>query len=96
MNITFLKFYDEQAALFAMGMYTDNDGNFIFNDPNYSIDIIGIIYDGGTYQYNDDGTTTVVDEPTPRDGWHVNFLGDLDSSLMDYIITPKNPVRIFA
>ena len=64
----FLKFADEDECIFEF--------------DQFSLDVIGVIYD---------------EEGIPYEGWHVNFLGELPEYLMDYAIdTPVKPYRLFA
>ena len=37
-----------------------------------------------------------VTAPTPMDGWHVNYLGDLPEGWKTYEVYPELPKRIFA
>ena len=30
------------------------------------------------------------------DGWHVNYVGELPEGWEDYVVTPQQPVRVFA
>lgn len=56
-----------------------------------NIDVIGIIYTGGTYDANGNVITASVAQP----GYHVN-VDAMDSSLASYEITPATPSRLFA
>jgi hypothetical protein len=38
----------------------------------------------------------VIGEITDIDGWHVNYVGSLPEGWEQYVVTPNNPVRIFA
>ena len=58
------------------------------------MDIVGTIYnDDGVY--NPD-TGEVITPPTPMDGWHVNFKGELPTGWDQFVVTPQNPYRVFA
>tara|TARA_Y100000361_G_scaffold111306_1_gene101427 strand:- start:27 stop:359 length:333 start_codon:yes stop_codon:yes gene_type:complete len=58
-----------------------------------AIDVIGTLYnDDGVF--DEDGEQ--VTAPTPMDGWHVNYLGDLPDGWEAYEVNPAPPKRIFA
>lgn len=83
----FLRFPNEQAFLDAIAPYLDEEGNLAL--PN--IDIIGTIYEGGTY--DDEGN--VIEPPVAIDGWHVNAL-EIPDDWQGYVIDrPNNPYRIY-
>ena len=58
-----------------------------------AIDVIGTLYnDDGVYDEEGEEVTA----PTPMDGWHVNYLGDLPEGWETYEVHPEPPKRIFA
>ena len=58
-----------------------------------AIDVIGTLYnDDGIYDEEGEEVTA----PTPMDGWHVNYLGDLPEGWETYEVKPEPPKRIFA
>lgn len=58
-----------------------------------AIDVIGTLYnDDGVYDEEGEEVTA----PTPMDGWHVNYLGDLPDGWETYEVKPEPPKRIFA
>jgi hypothetical protein len=71
----------------------DADGNLITSSHTHAIDELGTIYQGGEY---DPETGDVIEPPTLLDGWHVNFIGDIPEEWEDYLVSPENPVRVFA
>jgi hypothetical protein len=110
-NDLFLRFADADAAnaaLLAAGLLTetlamlDADGNVLipagYAPVNATIDTVGTIYKptGNTI------TTDMGEQPemAPLDGWHVNVRLKADQatpdSLTQYVVTPANPVRIWA
>ena len=95
----YLKFPDETtglAALDAAGLLrTDEDGNQapITASLTHALDVVGVIYRSGTY---DAETGEVIISPTPRPGWHVNFIGELPDGWDDYVVEPQHPSRVFA
>jgi len=38
----------------------------------------------------------VIGEILGRDGWHVNYIGELLDGWDKYVVYPKNPVRVWA
>jgi hypothetical protein len=110
-NDLFLRFADADAAnaaLLAAGLLTetlamlDADGNVLipagYAPVNATIDTVGTIYKptGNTI------TTDMGEQPemAPLDGWHVNVRLKADQATPDgltqYVVTPANPVRIWA
>ena len=90
----FFRFPDEatgMAALQAAGLLT-KDGEFITASHDHALDVIGTITIGG--KYDEEGNVVVA--PTVLDGWHVNFMGELPEDWADYVVTPEQPVRVFA
>jgi hypothetical protein len=89
----FLRFPSEEVALTQLQAagFVDETGAIIIASHTYALDVIGIIMQGG--EYESDGT--VIVEPTPLEGWHVNYLGELPSGWEDYLVTPESPVRMF-
>ena len=84
----FLRFPDEQTFLDVVAPYMDEEDNLTL--PN--IDVIGSIYEGGTY--NEEGN--VITPPVATEGYHVNAL-KIPEDLQEYVIgRPVNPKRIFA
>jgi hypothetical protein len=94
----FLRFPDEttgMAALAEAGFTTvDEDGTLriLTASHTHALDVIGPIYQGGTY---DPDTGEVLTPPTLLSGWHVNYVGDLPDGWDAYVVNPENPVRVF-
>ena len=60
----------------AEGLITTNDNGdevLITASHTHSIDEVGTIYKGGTY---DPETGEVITPPIPRSAWHVNYAGE--------------------
>lgn len=98
----FFRFADETswvAAAKAAGFYvtiTEEDGTETeqleaYNDT-HAIDVVGIIKKGG--EWDEDGTETVA--PTPLDGFHINYVGDLPNGWEAFEVKPEQPYRVFA
>jgi len=89
----FLKFPDEETSLAKLKAagFINEDNEIITASHSHAIDVVGIISQSG--EYEPDGT--VIVEPTPVEGWHVNYLGELPSGWESYLVTPTSPVRVF-
>lgn len=91
----YFRFPDEatgMAALGAAGLLTD-DGEFITASHSHALDVIGPISIGGTY---DPETGDVITPPTLLPGWHCNYIGELPDGWDQYVVTPAQPVRVWA
>jgi hypothetical protein len=91
----FLRFPDETtglAALDAAGLL-DADGNLLTASHTHALDVIGPISIGGTY---DPDTGEQIAPPTPLPGWHCNYIGELPDGWDQYLVTPEQPVRMWA
>lgn len=74
-------------------VYQDNWSWLPMYTHQWGVDVIGVLYnDDGVY--NEEGE--VITPPTPLDGWHVNYLGNLPEGWGEYEVTPEQPKRIFA
>ncbi len=96
----YFRFADEAAWVTAA-----KAAGFYFTDPetetevlqaytaDRAIDVIGTLYnDDGVYGEEGEEVTA----PTPIEGWHVNYLGDLPDGWDAYEVTPEQPKRVFA
>ena len=91
----YLRFPDEKtgmAALDAAGLL-DADGNPLTASHTHALDVVGPIYRGGTY---DPETGEVITPPTLLQGWHINYIGELPDEWEQYLVTPEQPVRVWA
>jgi hypothetical protein len=91
----YLRFPDEatfRSAAFVAGL-CDEEGNYSQYTHDHAMDIVGILY-------NDDAVVdpdgTVVTPATPMVGWHVNFIGALPTGWDEFLVSPRNPRRVFA
>ena len=74
----------------AEGLLTEDD-ELITNSHTHSLDEIGIIYEGGTY----DAEGEVITPPTALPGWHVNTLGIAPEAWDSHLIIVNSASRIF-
>ena len=98
----FFRFTDEAAwvtAAKAAGFYvtvTDEESNeseqLQAYTHSHAIDVIGAILVGG--EWDEEGNEVVA--PTPLDGFHVNYVGDLPTGWEAFEVMPENPHRVFA
>ena len=93
------RFPDEQVFLSLAeveGFVTINENgkkSLITNTHSYSLDTVGTITEGGTY---DPETDEVITPPTVLNGWHVNYAGEPPDAWEQYLVTPQHPVRVWA
>ena len=101
---TYFKFPDEataQAVLQPEGYYVDQEvdidtkqitpGYYRSADLGWALDVVGVIYEPGTYDEEGNELTP----PTPIPGFHINFAGPYANGLEAYRIEPKTPHRKF-
>jgi hypothetical protein len=95
----FLRFPDEATGMAALAeagfTATDEDGTvrILTASHTHALDCIGTITRGGEY---DPETGEVITPPTVLDGWHVNYIGELPEGWNTYVVSPEQPVRVFA
>ena len=68
------------------------DGSPILSSHEHALDILGVIYEGGTY---DPETGEVITPPTALPGWHVNTLGLAPEAWDPHLIIVNSASRIF-
>ena len=98
----FFRFTDEAAWLAAattagfITTVTDDEGNESEQLQAYThthaIDVVGVINVGG--EWDEEGNETVA--PTPLEGFHINYVGDLPTGWEAFEVTPGNPYCVFA
>lgn len=92
--MNFLRFPDADAWTAAA-----TEAGFIVDDTlaaythDRAIDVVGTISIGGTY---DPETGDIITPPVVLDGWHVNYQGDLPDDWEQYVVSPEQPVRVWA
>ena len=90
----FFRFPDEAtgtAALEAAGLLSE-EGEYITASHDHALDVIGTISRGG--EWDEEGT--VITPPEMLDGWHVNYVGELPEGWEQHVVSPENPVRVWA
>jgi hypothetical protein len=75
----------------AEGLLTEDD-QLITASHTHSLDEIGIITEGGTY----DAEGVVITPPTALSGWHVNYVGEPPEAWDEFLVAPQSPVRVWA
>ena len=70
---------------------TITPGDYRTADLGWAMDVIGILYEPGTY--DDDGKE--LTPPVPLPGWHINFAGPYANGLDAYKVDPVTPHRKF-
>lgn len=101
---TYFKFPDEataHAVLQPEGYYVDQEvdpetkqvtpGYYRSADLGWAMDVIGTIYEPGTY--DEDGNE--LTPPVPLPGFHINFAGPYANGLEAYKVQPVTPHRKF-
>jgi hypothetical protein len=95
----YIRFPDEATGMAALAeagfTATDEDGTvrILTASHTHTLDCIGTITRGGEY---DPETGEVITPPTVLDGWHVNYIGELPEGWNTYVVSPEQPVRVFA
>lgn len=100
----YLRFTTEQEAFqaFKEAGYTSQDENeneFVISATHdYCIDLIGIIIEGGKWEYQGE-EFICTEEPITLEGYHANvrmMRGDIADNLREFVIdVPQTPYRIF-
>ena len=76
----------------AEGLITEDD-ELITASHTHSLDEVGTIYEGGTY---DPETGEVITPPIALSGWHVNLIAaDAPEAWDQYLVVVNSPARIF-
>jgi hypothetical protein len=91
----YLRFSDKTTGMAALeaANLLDEDGTPITASHNHALDVIGPIYVGGKWDIE---TGEVITPSTLLDGWHCNYIGELPAEWESYVVTPEQPVRVFA
>lgn len=87
------KFPSEEAFLdlaAAEGLVNE-EGTLITASHTFAIDVLGTIYEGGTY----DAEGEVITPPVALDGWHVNTMGLAPEAWDEFLVVVNSPARVF-
>jgi len=99
MTTHYLRFPNEatgMAALAEAGFTATDEGGtvrILTASHTHALDCIGTITRGGEY---DPKTGEVITPPEVLDGYHVNYIGELPEGWDTYVVSPEQPVRVFA
>ena len=67
------------------------EGQLILNSHTHSLDPVGVIFEGGTF----DAEGNVITPPTAIPGFHVNALGIAPEAWDEYLVVVNSPARVF-
>tara|TARA_R110001606_G_scaffold89553_1_gene201075 strand:+ start:88 stop:396 length:309 start_codon:yes stop_codon:yes gene_type:complete len=101
MNDFYLKLTSEASMPSVLSIFYDEDGEFVSNTADYSIDVVGVLQEPtGVTITNDDGME--YPEMAALDGWHINIrlTGDVlrdETEALDvsHGVTPSAPKRVW-
>ena len=101
MNDFYLKLTSEASMPSVLSIFYDEDGEFVSNTADYSIDVVGVLQEPtGVTLTNDDGME--YPEMTTLDGWHVNIRLSSDAMRdavegldVSHGVTPDAPMRVW-
>ena len=90
----YLRFPDADTGMKALddAGLLDADQNPITASHDHALDVVGVITIGGKWDENG----KVLVRPTVLKGWHVNYCGELPEAWENYVVTPEQPVRVWA
>ena len=100
-NDFYLKLTSEASMPSVLSIFYDEDGEFVSNTADYSIDVVGVLQEPtGVTLTNDDGME--YPEMEALDGWHINIrlTGDVlrdETEALDvsHGVTPSAPKRVW-
>lgn len=62
-----------------------------------ALDAAGLLTEDGEFiTASHNHALDVIGEIPNIDGWHVNFAGELPNGWEEYVVSPENPVRVWA
>jgi hypothetical protein len=97
----YLKLASEASMPSVLSAFYDEEGEFVSNTADYSIDVVGVLHEPtGVTTTNDDGME--YPEMEALDGWHVNIrlssdtVRDAVEALdVSHGVTPDSPKRVW-
>ena len=100
-NDFYLKLTSEASMPSVLSIFYDEDGEFVSNTADYSIDVVGVLQEPTGVTITDDEGMEYP-EMTTLDGWHVNIrlTGDVlrdETEALDvsHGVTPSAPKRVW-
>mgnify|MGYP003635233468 FL=1 len=97
----YLKLVSEASMPSVLSSFYDEEGEFVSNTADYSIDVVGVLQEPtGVTITNDEGME--YPEMVALDGWHVNIRlsGDsmrdaVEALAVSHGVTPDSPKRVW-
>ena len=97
----YLKLVSEASVPSVLSAFYNEEGEFVSNTPDYSIDVVGVLHEAtGVTITDDDGME--YPEMEALDGWHVNIrlssdtMRDAFEALdVSHGVTPDAPKRVW-
>ena len=97
----YLKLVSEASMPSVLSAFYDEEGEFVSNTADYSIDVVGVLHEPtGVTITNDEGME--YPEMEALDGWHVNIrlasdtMRDAVEALdVSHSVTPDSPKRVW-
>mgnify|MGYP003628329657 CR=1 FL=1 len=97
----YLKLASEASMPSVLSAFYDEEGEFVSNTADYSIDVVGVLHEPtGVTITNDEGME--YPEMEALDGWHVNIrlssdtMRDAAEALgVSHGVTPDSPKRVW-
>ena len=101
MNDFYLKLTSEASMPSVLSIFYDEDGEFVSNTADYSIDVVGVLQEPTGVTLTDDEGMDYT-EMESLDGWHVNirlsgeaFRASVEAIDVLYGVTPAAARRVW-
>tara|TARA_R110001632_G_scaffold23797_1_gene67163 strand:- start:315 stop:644 length:330 start_codon:yes stop_codon:yes gene_type:complete len=99
-NDFYIKLTSEASMHSVLSAFYDDEGEFVSNTADYSIDVVGVLHEATGNTLTDDGME--YPEVAALDGWHVNIRLSSDA-MRDAVealdvsvgVTPDAPKRMW-
>ena len=97
----YLKLVSEASMPSVLSSFYDEEGEFVSNTADYSIDVVGVLQEPtGVTITNDEGME--YPEMVTLDGWHVNIRlsgdglrNEIEALNVSHGVTPSAPKRVW-
>ena len=97
----YLKLVSEASMPSVLSSFYDEEGEFVSNTADYSIDVVGVLQEPtGVTITNDEGME--YPEMAALDGWHVNIRlsgdglrNEIEALNVSHGVTPSAPKRVW-